>query len=150
MAFTALTATSENKLKFEGKEVHALSETIDKGSPTQSVSLTFGTGDGKANLVWHDQVAPGTLTLNSLSRSVLGVGGDYDIDKLKALYATNSSTTDGTITISAMGISSMSIPAKSSFAIQSPTGWSFSTTQTIVIGGATMDIVLVGEGTSES
>lgn len=148
MAFTSLDSSFQTSLKWKATEPHPLSITSDEQTAKFGSTLTFGSGDGQGNIVWHGTITDSISSFSALPRTILGVGGDYSFDTIKHVRIVNSQTSSASLSIPALGLSSAIIPANSSMSIASPTGWAVAGT-TVTVGGA-LEFVFIGVGAGEA
>lgn len=149
MSITSFTSTLAASLRWSQAEADELSTTTDTQQLSHTVTKTFGTGVGNANLIWHDTLAAAT-TLNpaSLPRSIFGVGGTFIFSSLKTVRIKNAQETGNvTVTVPACGISApVTLHPGAVLVLDSPTGWSVS--GSIAVTSATaVEVVLIGVGT---
>lgn len=147
MAIESFSSTTSTTVRWKMGETHALSETVDEKNLTLSANKTFGTGSGNANIVWHDTVAAGTISLAALTRNVLAVAGAYAISTVKTVRLQNPGTSAVTVTFAACGISGMSLPAGGVLVLDSQSGWA--TASATLTTSGNLNVVLIGVGTGE-
>lgn len=100
----AVSQTSKIVLNILGRLMSGqdLSTALDKLSKRASVSLTSGTGDGQANMIWHDRrtlAASATEDLDLAASLISAFGATLTFTKIKGIFVIASSANTNAVRV---------------------------------------------------